>query len=92
MKVNNAGYMHYMENISGENKKNVQKTGNSEISSDRIEISNESKKLREYMEQMDSSVDAERVSAIKSAVQSGAYKISSDELAEQIVKKIREQI
>ena len=93
VKINSTGYTHYIDKSYGENKKNIEiYASDDETSSDRVEISNASKEIKSYFDQpRDTAIETQRVSTIKSAIQAGTYKVSSDELAQQIVSKINEQ-
>lgn len=91
MKVNNTGYTHYIEKLYNDNKKSTNKAGVEDTTTkDRIELSDESKEIKKYFDQVKgSSTDSKNIESIKSAIQAGTYQVSSKELAEEILKKMK---
>lgn len=95
MKINRAGYSQYVEKTYKDNKKDIQakKENNTRDKNDTIEISSSFREIQNYIDQMkEAQPDIERVGQIKSAIDSGTYRVSSKELAEKIVQKIKEQL
>lgn len=95
MKINSSGYNQYIEKLYKENKQTINKAKEEKETSneDRIELSDSSKKIKKYIDQIkDSKINLERVETIKSAISSGTYRVSSEELAEKIVQKIKGQL
>lgn len=94
MKINNSGYNQYLEKIYKESKQsNVSKSEEDTAAfiKDRIELSDSSKEIKMYFDKIkDSSINMERVNTIKEAIRSGTYRISSEELADKIVQKMKE--
>lgn len=94
MKINGTGYSQYIEKVYKENRKSTQaKKENTQDKSDSIEISSSFREIQKYIDQMkEAQPDYERVYQIKSAIDAGTYRVSSKELAEKIVQKIKEQL
>ncbi len=94
MKVNHSGYSQYLEKLYNENKQstvNKSKESSASLEKDRIELSDSSKEIRMYFDKMkDSELNTDRVKKIKEAIHSGTYRISSEELADKIIQKIKE--
>lgn len=94
MKINNSGYNQYLEKIYKENKQSPVNKPEGEASSsikDRIELSESSKEIKMYFDKIkDAPINMERVNTIKEAIRSGTYRISSEDLADKIVQKMRE--
>ncbi|MCG8484438.1 MAG: flagellar biosynthesis anti-sigma factor FlgM [Clostridia bacterium] len=95
MKINGTGYSQYIEKVYKENRKDVQskKENTAKDKSDSIEISSSFREIQKYIDQMkEAQPDYERVGQIKDAIDAGTYRVSSKELAEKIVQKIKEQL
>lgn len=95
MKINGAGYNQYIEKTYKNNKKDIQpkEKGIPKENNDTIEISSSFREIQKYIDQMkEAQPDIARVEQIKSAIDTGNYHVSSKELAEKIVQKIREQL
>jgi negative regulator of flagellin synthesis FlgM len=77
-----------------EKNRDVKKSDRRPEGKDTIELSDASKRIKEYAEiarTMESS-NIDKVEAIKSKLASGTYKVSSKELAERILSEIKEQM
>ncbi|MGL5750134.1 MAG: flagellar biosynthesis anti-sigma factor FlgM, partial [Paraclostridium sp.] len=76
-------------NIEGLNsyKKNINKntTQKSDFKKDRLEISNEAKKLSESMDTSNS----EKITNIKNSINNGTYEINYTELSKRILQKMK---
>ncbi len=94
MKVNHSGYSQYLEKSYNKNKESTVNKSSEAFESfgkDRIEISNSSKEIKMYFDKMkDSEINIDRVKRIRDAIHSGTYPISSEELADNIIKKMKE--
>ncbi len=92
MKIDRIGYAQLVQKL--EKCKSVGKSGIRPDGKDTIELSDASKKIKEYAEvvkTMESS-NLDKVEAIKTNLASGTYKVSSKELANRILSEIRGQI
>ncbi len=94
MKINSSGYNQYLEKLQKESQHSTVKKseeGTSTFIKDRIEISDSSKEIKMYFDKMkDSDLNLDRVKSIKESIRSGTYRISSEELAEKIIQKMKE--
>lgn len=95
MKINNTGKSYeieklYLENSKKIEKKEVEKQGKQ---GDRLELSSESKGIKKYVSIMkDVPINFERVERIKTEIKNGEYQISTREIADKMVQKMKEQI
>lgn len=92
MKIDRIGYAQLVQKL--EKSKGAGKAGGRHDGKDTIELSDASKKIKEYAEvvkTMESS-NLEKVEEIKTKLASGTYKVSSKELAERILSEIIGQI
>lgn len=94
MKINHTGYDQYIKKVYQSNKSIADKPKDDETGSaqsDRIELSDSLKQIKKYLNNIkESEVNLERVDKIKNDLASGTYRISSEELADHIIQKMKE--
>lgn len=94
MKINHTGYDQYIKKVYQNNKEinDKPKEDTETTQSDRIELSDSLKQIKKYLSNLkNSEVDLERVEKIKNDLASGTYRISSEELADRILQKMKEE-
>lgn len=93
MKITNTGYSYYLEKAYSENRKTIEneKKGDKESKSvkDRLELSKSSRDIISGYTHTDGDNTA-KIDAIKAAIKDGSYKVSSDELADAMIKRMSE--
>lgn len=92
MKIDRIGYAQLVQKL--EKSKRAGKTGGMLDGKDTIELSDTSKKIKEYAEvvkTMESS-NLDKIQEIKDKLANGSYKVSSRELADRILSEIRGQM
>lgn len=90
MKINNNSYVNMANKIYKNNNINRKKEENKSVLNDRVEISKTGKEIQKYADMMKTSKTnrSDLVDKIKSEIQSGTYKVSSDKLADTILKRM----
>ena len=93
MKINNANHLQMVNKLYKKNAKEGLENSKGQVK-DRIEISNGSKQIQKYVDQIKSSksYNQQRIENIKSQLESGSYKVSSEELAKKIVDELNKRL
>lgn len=91
MRVTSTRYMPYLEKTYADSKKSIEKTEGSKASGsgramDRLEISKESRDIKGYAR----GINAERIESLRQVVARGEYQVSSEELADAIMRRMTE--
>lgn len=83
--------LYQIKQKTGEDGKFLPKTVDKKV--DTVEISQESRKLSEYKEILQKlhEVDDKRIEMIKKAVEEGTYRVSSEDLAQALLDRMKEK-
>jgi flagellar biosynthesis anti-sigma factor FlgM len=91
MRVTGAGYTPFIEKTYADSKKPADKTEERKTSAgramDRLEISKESRDMKGYAR----GIKAERIESLRQVVAKGEYQVSSEELADAIMRRMTER-
>ncbi len=88
----NPGYSVYLDKVQSEVKKPAEKAEErkslvGKTGHDRLELSNEMKDIKGYAS---SQVNSERIESLKQVIASGQYEVSSEELANAMIRRMAE--
>ena len=92
MKINRTGYAQFVKRLEKSN--SVHKTNSNGEKNDKIEISEASRKIKEYSDviKASESANADKIESIRAKLDSGTYQISSKQLADRILDEIKSQM
>ena len=90
MKINGNRIQDHYLNIKTNNKQNIENKTNKE-NKIKIEVSDSAKALVEKINQLNDVKNSEKVEKIRKAILEGKYKVSSEEIADKLIKTMEAQ-